>query len=473
MNYEIYVGGQFVKTNTELPVINPFTNNAFATTYLAGKNELETAITKALEVQKQMKQMPSFKRFEILKFVSEEILRSKQYLAEILSQECAKPIKYAISEIERAAQTFLIAAEEAKRLPKEYISLDVSNGGIGKEGFVKYFPIGLVAGIAPFNFPMNLAVHKIAPALAAGNCIILKPARSTPLSTLELAKIIDQTELPKGAFSVLPMDREAGNQLVTDERFRLISFTGSPEVGWKMKQQAGTKKVLLELGGNAGVLVTKLANLEIAVPKCVAGAFAYSGQICIHAQRIYVEESIFEKFLELFVKKTKSIVFGNPLDPKTDISSMIDLENAERVEKWIQEAVEKGAKIVWGGKRNGNYVDPTILTNTCNEMKVCCLEVFGPVVVIEKVKNFDEGIEKINNSQFGLQAGVFTDSWQEINFAYNNLEVGGVIINDVPTFRVDNMPYGGVKNSGFGREGVRYSIIEQMEPKLLVIPNTQ
>jgi len=466
--YPIYIAGKFCETTTELTVVNPYDNKPFATTFLAGIPELEIAIEKALSVKNILKNMPSFKKFEILKQISDELFQSKFKLAEILSMESGKPLKYAESEIERAAQTFLIAAEESKRLPKEYISLDQTIQGTGKEGFVKYFPIGLIAGIAPFNFPLNLAVHKIAPSLAAGNPIILKPARSTPLSVLELAKIIDKTELPKGAISILPMNREAGNNLVTDSRFAMLSFTGSPEVGWEMKKNAGKKKIVLELGGNAGVIVTNSANLEIAVQKCVGGAFAYSGQVCIHVQRIYVDEKIFQNFVDLFIEKVKLLKNGNPLDKTTDISIMIDQENAQRVESWVMEAKEKGAKILFGGKRNGAYFEPTIITNTKNTMKVCSSEIFGPVVVIEKYNNFDQAVEDINNSDFGLQAGVFTDSINESNNAFENLDVGGVIINDVPTFRVDSMPYGGIKNSGFGREGVKYAILDMMEAKLMV-----
>ncbi len=468
--YDIYVGGKFKKTKIPLLVNNPFTHKNFAQTWQAGTTELNEAIEAALAAENEMKNLPTFKKFEILRQISDELKANNEYLAGILAQESGKPMRYALGEIERAAQTFLIAAEESKRLPREYVSMDWTAPGIGKEGLIKYFPIGLVAGIAPFNFPLNLAVHKIAPAIAAGNVIILKPARSTPLSTLELAKIIDKTDLPKGAFSVLPLDRESGNQLVTDDRIKMLSFTGSPEIGWQMKQQAGRKKVLLELGGNAGVLVSESANLDLAVNKCLVGSYAYSGQVCIHVQRIYVHENVFDKFAEKFIEGTKKLKYGDPQDSDTEISSMIDENNAIRVETWVNDAENEGAKILYGGKRNGTYFEPTIITNTKKQMNVCALEIFGPVVTLEKVKNFKTGISEINDSQFGLQAGVFTDSLENMNYAFNELEVGGVIINDVPTFRVDHMPYGGLKNSGFGREGLKYSIFEQMEPKILVKP---
>ncbi len=466
--YKIYAGGEFCDTKNSLMVYKPFDNKVIAETYLAGNDELEKAIRKAELVKSELRDLPSHKRYSILMDIANKISSKKNELALILANEAGKPFKYALGEINRAIQVFIIAAEESKRLPKEYLSIDWTEAGENKEGFVKYFPIGLIAGIAPFNFPLNLAAHKIAPAIASGNAIIIKPARSTPLSVLELAKIIDTTELPKGAFSVLPMDREAGNQLVTDDRFNMLSFTGSPNVGWKMKANAGKKKVALELGGNAGVIVSNQSDIDLAVNKCLVGGFAYSGQVCIHVQRIVVQEKVFDQFVERFIAATKKLKFGAPDDQSTDISVMIDEENAVRVEEWVEEAVKDGAEILFGGKRNGAYFEPTIITNTHREMKVCALEIFGPVVTIEKYSEFKQAVDIINDSEYGLQAGVFTDNIKEINQSFNEIEVGGVIINDVPTFRVDHMPYGGVKNSGFGREGVKYAILEMMEPRLLV-----
>ncbi len=466
--YKIYVGGEFKTTDNILEVTNPYNNKLVAKTYIAGKSDLEFAITKGLSVEKEMKELPVYKRYEILMQISNTIKADKERLSKILALESGKPLRYAIGEISRAIQTFLVAAEESKRIPNEYLSIDWTAPGEGKEAIVKYFPVGLMAGIAPFNFPLNLAVHKIAPAIAAGNPIILKPARSTPLSVLELAKIVDKTDLPKGALSILPMDRNAGNQLVTDERFKKLSFTGSPQVGWKMKREAGRKKVTLELGGNAGVIVSKNSDIDLAVKKCLVGSFAYSGQVCIHVQRIYVQNQVFDEFVDKMIKGTKKLKQGEPDNIETEISAMIDETNALRVESWVNDAVADGAKILYGGKRYGTYFEPTIITNTKQEMNVCKLEIFGPVVTIEKFDTFENGIAEINNSQYGLQAGVFTNDIKEINYAFNNLEVGGVINNDVPTFRVDHMPYGGVKNSGFGREGLKYAIRDMMEPKLLV-----
>ncbi len=471
--YDIYVGGSFQKTSEILQVANPYTGRAFAETYLAGENELEAAIDRAQSVENTMKSLSSFRRYEILFHVSKELILKKDYLAGVLAQEAGKPMVYAAAEIDRSAQTFLIAAEESKRLPKEYISLDWSSAGVNREGMVKYFPLGLVAGISPFNFPMNLAAHKIAPAIAAGCPIILKPASATPLSTLELARIVDETPLPKGALSIIPMNRTTGEKLVTDERFKLLTFTGSPKVGWQMKREAGKKKVVLELGGNAGVIVTRSADIDFAVKRCLIGGFAYSGQVCIHAQRIFVEKPVFDDFTEKFVEGAKTLKSGDPLHPETQISVMIDEPNARRVESWVTEAVQRGAAILCGGNRKGSFFEPTVLTNTEASMKVNCLEIFGPVVTVEPYTDFEEAIRLVNDTPFGLQAGVFTNRMNDINMAFDRLEVGGVIINDVPTFRVDHMPYGGIKDSGLGREGVKYAICDMMEPKILVTDNRQ
>lgn len=467
-NFKIYAGGEFIRTEQTLNVHNPHNNMLIASTYLAGEKELEKAILKAEQLKEKLKHLPSHTKYTALMHIAHELSTQKKEFAELLAKEAGKPMKYAIGEVDRAIQVFTIAAEESKRIPAEFFSIDWTPAGENKEALVKYFPLGLIAGIAPFNFPLNLSCHKIAPAIATGNAIILKPARSTPLTVLKLAQIIDQTDLPKGMVSIVPMDRQAGNLLVTDPRFEMITFTGSPEVGWKMKAEAGKKRVALELGGNAGLIISESADLNVAVHKCLAGAFAYSGQVCIHTQRIYVHQSVFDSFIEHFSRLTKNLKQGDPLESDTDISVMIDEENAIRVENWINESIENGAKLITGGKRTGNYIEPCILTNTRNEMKVCALEVFGPVVIIEKYEHFDEAINELNNSQYGLQAGVFTNNLEEMNLAFNKIETGGVIINDTPTFRVDHMPYGGIKNSGFGREGVKYAMMEMLEPKLLV-----
>jgi len=467
-SYKLFLAGDFVETVNKITVTNSYTHETFAEVSVASADDLEIAIVAALKVEKVMATMPSYQRYDILMHIAGLMKSEKNKLAHVLSTEACKPLKLAAGEVDRAIQVFIVAAEEAKRLPKEYLSIDWTVAGAGKEGLVKYFPVGLVAGISPFNFPLNLAVHKIAPAIAAGCPIILKPSSSTPLSTLELAKLIAKTDLPKGALSVLPMDRETGNRLVTDERFKLLTFTGSPEVGWKMKTDAGKKKVVLELGGNAGVIVTPTADIEKAVAKCVVGGFAFAGQVCIHTQRVFIHKNIFENFAKLFVEKTKLLKYGPSENPDTDISAMIDEENAKRVESWVNDAVVGGATLLCGGKRNEAYYEPTVLTNTKNDMNVCCCEVFGPVVVLEPYENFEQAVKEINDTRYGLQAGVFTDSIAEMDYAFNNIEVGGLMINEVPTFRVDHMPYGGVKDSGLGREGVKYAILDMLEPRLMV-----
>mgnify|MGYP000082510889 CR=1 FL=1 len=469
-DYPLLIGGTEITTDNHLNVLDPYNNEIVGKTYLAGPNELERAITKAQAIQAELWSLPTYVRSNALSQISNEINKRRHELAKLLAAESGKPLKYAQGEIDRSVQTFKVAGEEAKRLPSEVMQLDTTASGANREGIVKYFPVGLVAGIAPFNFPINLVAHKIAPAIAAGCPIILKPASSTPLSALELAKIVDKTELPKGAVTVLPMDRQSGNQLVTDERFKLLSFTGSPEVGWKMKEDAGKKRVVLELGGNAGVIITKGTNVDKALPRLLVGAFAYSGQVCIHAQRFYVHSSLMDEFCDKMKSGVEKLKWGSPLDADTDISAMIDAKNTERMKEWLQEATNAGAKIICGGYEKEGIYAPTILTKVKKKMRVCAEEVFGPIITVEPFDDFKQAIKMLNDSRFGLQAGVYTDSITEMNLAFEKIECGGVIINDVPTFRVDQMPYGGIKDSGFGREGLKYAILDMMEPRILVKP---
>lgn len=466
---KIFLAGNFITTDKKLDVTNKYNGKLFTQTFLADKKILDKAIIAAEKAKQACKELSSHEKFTALKYISEQLEKKKNHLSKVLSIESGKPIIYAVSEIERAAQTFLIAAEECKRLPKEYMSLDWTANGKSKEGVVNYFPVGIVAGIAPFNFPMNLAVHKVAPAIAAGCPIILKPASATPLSTLELAHIINETNLPKGMISILPMDRATGNLLVTDERINLLSFTGSPAIGWELKKQSGKKKVVLELGGNAGVIISKDIDLKKIIAKCLSGAFAYSGQICIHAQRFIVHPDLFEEFLDIMKKETEKLLSGDPIKKETQISVMIDEDNAKRVANWVTEAVAEGAKLICGGKRKKAFYEPTILTNTTSKMKVNAEEVFGPLICVEKYNGkIEDAVKKINDSKFGLQCGVFTDSISELDFCFKNIEAGGIIHNDVPTLRFDQMPYGGIKESGLGREGVKYAIMDMLEAKILV-----
>lgn len=468
MEHYIYCAGHFIDTPNTVEVINPYDGRVVSTTFLAGEDELKRAVNMARQVADEMAMLPAFKKAEILFEIIDGLEREKSVFAEIIAKEAGKPWRYALGEVNRAIQTFTVAAEEAKRIPSEMLQLDWTPAGEGREGLVKYFPLGPIGAISPFNFPLNLAVHKLAPALAAGCPVVLKPATKTPLATLELAKVIDKTSLPKGAISILPMDRTIGTLMVKDEGLKMLTFTGSPEVGWMMKQNCGKKKIALELGGNAGVIVTPSADIKKAIERCVFGAFAYSGQVCIHAQRIWVHDAVYDHFVKQFVEKTNALVLGDPMNEATEVSVMIDDANAQRVEEWIQLAVKDGAEVLVGGERKGRMITPTVLTNTRPGMHVCAKEVFGPVVTIEKYASFQDAVRAVNNSKYGLQAGVFTDSISEMNTAHNYMEVGGVIINDVPTFRVDHMPYGGVKDSGIGREGVKYAMREMMEPRILV-----
>lgn len=463
-----YLAGSFIQTSHTHTIFNPHTNQPVGQTWLCEKEEIESAIRLGLEAESAMAAYPAWKRYETLRFISDELLKNKNWHADLLAREAAKPLRYALAEVERAAQNFLVAAEESKRIHGEVIRLDWTPSGHNKEGIIKKFPIGLIAGISPFNFPLNLAVHKIAPAIASGNPIILKPASSTPLSTLALARIIHQTDLPKGAVSILPASRSAGNQLVTDERIKLLSFTGSDSVGWQMKKHCGKKKIILELGGNAGVIVSSTADVNDIVDTCIQGAFAYAGQICIHAQRFFVHSSLYDTFLHSMKQRAEHIHIDAPENADTEFSAMIDLSNAQRVENWIDEALSNGAELVCGAKRNKNLVFPTILTHTQPSMKVNAEEVFGPVITIEPFDEFSEAIQKINQSKFGLQAGVFTQSIDEMNMAFEHIHAGGIILNNVPTLRFDHMPYGGIKDSGLGREGVKYAMNDMLELKILV-----
>ncbi len=469
LQFAIYAGGAFVNTSEVLPVTNKVTGEIFAYTSLAHEALLETCIAAATAAKPTLANLSAFEKYTKLQAIAQAIHQQRQHLATLLSTESAKPIRYALTEVDRAAQTFSIAAEEAKRLPKEWISLDWTAAGQGLEGRIAYKPIGTVAGISPFNFPLNLAVHKVAPALAAGCPIILKPASATPLSMLELAKLIDAVHFPEGSVSILPMSRSLGETLAKHPAISFLSFTGSPNVGWHLKTISGKKKVTLELGGNAAAIITPSCNLDNILNACLSGAFAYSGQICIHTQRFIVHPTLIETFIERMKAATLALKTGSPLDADTDVSVMIDEANAIRVETWIAEAIANGARLVCGGQRAGAYVSPTILTHVNPNDKVYAEEVFGPVICIESYNGrIEDAIAKVNNSRYGLQAAVFTDSVQELKACFEGLEVGGVIHNAMTTTRFDHMPYGGIKDSGLGREGVKYAMQDLLEPRILV-----
>lgn len=450
-------------------IIDPWDSSIVGKVSLATEADANEAVQRTLAGFQKTRSLASYERFEILSFISSQIKQQKEEFARLITAEVGKPIQWSRVEVDRAATTFQLAAEEAKRIEGEAIPLDLNANTKNRFGVVRRFPIGIVLCIAPFNFPLNLVAHKVAPAIAAGNAFILKPPPQATLTSLKLAEIIDASGFPKEAFSVLPCSNAVAEKLVTDERIKMLSFTGSPNVGWLLKAKAGKKKVLLELGGNAGVIVDKTANVNEAVKKNVIGSFVYAGQVCIKVQRIYVHESIYDAYRDKFVQATKAVKCGDPNDPETVMGPLIDDAAAERVSQWIAEAVRQGATVLAGGGRNGRVVEPTVLENVSRTSNVFCKEIFGPVVTLQKFGTIEEAVSGVNDSSFGLQAGIFSNDFQNILYAYNNIEVGAVIVNDNPTFRIDNMPYGGIKDSGFGREGLKYAIEEMTEPKLLVM----
>ena len=463
----IYLAGEFVRAGTPLEVRDPATRELVATTWQAGSDELETATRAAVAAFAATRRLASYERRDALAHVAERISHDADELGELLSRESGKPIRDARGEVARGALTFRIAAEEALRINGEWLPLDWSAANRGRSGIVRRYPIGPIAGISPFNFPLNLAAHKVAPAIAAGCSIVLKPPSKDPLVMLRVAQYLAETNLPKGAVSILPMDRPTGDRMVADDRFKLLSFTGSPSVGWKMKAEAGKKKVVLELGGNAGAIVDETADLDWAVARLAFGAFAYAGQVCISVQRIYVVEAIFEEFQRRFVEKVHQLQVGSPLDPATDLGPMVDARAVARTHEWVREALAGGASALTGGEPDGLFYPPTVLVDVPKDARVCGEEVFAPVVNLFPVREFAAGLAAINDSQFGLQCGVFSNDLERTLAAHDELEVGGVIVNDVPTWRTDAMPYGGVKDSGIGREGLRWSIEDMTEPRLL------
>jgi glyceraldehyde-3-phosphate dehydrogenase (NADP+) len=468
--HPFYLAGQWHRSADALPVTNPWDDSLVGSTWLASEAQVEGATAAAVAAAPMMARLPAYERGAILAKASAIISRRRAEIGRALAGEAGKPIRDALTEVDRAAMTFHVASEEARRIGGDVIPLDLAPHGKGRIAILRRFPIGPVAAISPFNFPLNLSAHKLAPAIAAGNPIVLKPATKTPLSALFLASALEEAGLPKGALSVLPMSRQLGDRLVTDERFKLLTFTGSSSVGWAMKARAGKKKVILELGGNAGVIVDDSADVDWAAKRVATGGFAYAGQSCISVQRVFVHEAIYGEFAANLVARVEALVVGDPLDPATDIGPMIDAGEVDRIEAWVQEAVADGARVLTGGTRvNRSAYAPTVLDGVPEIAKVCAQEVFAPVVALYRFSDFTEAVAAVNRSRYGLQAGVFTASLPNTLLAFDRIEAGGVIVNDVPTWRIDHMPYGGVKDSGVGREGPRYTIEEMTEPKLLVI----
>src|SRR5271168_4262478 len=464
-----YLDGRWHSEGERIEIRSPGTGELAGVTFRATAEQAELAIAAAVRAFEITRKMGGFERQRVLRGVAEGIEKHREELARILALEAGKTLKAARGEVGRAGFTFAVAAEEAVRVGGEYLPLDWQASTAGRWGIVRRFAMGPIAAITPFNFPINLVAHKLAPAMAAGCTIILKPAPQTPLTALRLAQIIEAAGWPAGALNVLPLSNEDAAKLVTDDRIKLLSFTGSTAVGWQLKAQAGKKRVVLELGGNAGAVICADANLDYAIERCAVGGFTYAGQTCISVQRILVEEAVYEKFLTQFVERVKKLRVGDVLDEGTDVGPLINEDAAKRNTAWIDEAVKGGAKLLCGGTREGATVTPAVLTGTSPAMRVNCKEIFGPVVTVEKFSSFEAALGEVNHSDFGLQAGIFTRDFLRISRAFETLEVGGVIVGDVPTFRIDHMPYGGVKDSGIGREGLRYAIEEMTEPRLLAV----
>ena len=468
--HPIFLAGRWVESPDILTVENPADPSTPAgATYNATNAQYEEAVEAAVAAFEVTRVLPAYERGRILREISAGVRARREELGRLIALESGKPIRDALIEVDRATLTFRLGAEEAERMTGEVIPLDLLPSSRDRVGITRRFPIGPIAGISPFNFPLNLAAHKVAPALATGNPIVLKPPSKDPLTMLAIAEIIEAAGAPAGSVSILPMTRELGDRMVADPRFKLLTFTGSPSVGWRMKERAGKKRVVLELGGNAGVIVDKTADLDWAVRRCLVGGFAYAGQVCISVQRAFIHEDVWDAFMAAFVEGARGLKVGDPLDPGTDLGPMVDANAASRTQRWVDEAVALGGKVLVGGKANGTFFPPTVLTDVPTTAQVCSNEAFAPLVVAFPFHDLDEAIAKVNDSMFGLQTGVFTNDLAGAWRAFGELEVGGVIINDVPTYRIDNMPYGGVKDSGLGREGLRYAMDDMTEIRIMVL----
>jgi len=468
-SYPLYLANQPDVPNRDLEVRDKYTGEIATRVALADEATIDRAITKAVEATRRMASLHAYERQAVLQHCVERFKERFDDLAMALCIEAGKPIRDSRGEVTRLIDTFRIAAEEAVRIEGSVMPLDISPRARGYSGMWKRVPVGPCSLISPFNFPLNLVAHKIAPAIAAGCPFVLKPASRTPVGALLIGEILAETDLPPGAFSILPCRRGGARLFTEDERFKLLSFTGSPAVGWNLKARAGKKKVVLELGGNAGCVVDADSNLEDAIQRILIGAFYQSGQSCISVQRIYAHRSIYDHFRTRLVEAAKTLKMGDPKDEATFIGPIISEDEAKRIQSWIQIAIDAGAKLLCGGKRDGVMIPATLLENVPKSQNVCSREVFGPVAVLAPFDDFDAVLDEVNESVYGLQAGIFTRDLYKAYKAWERLEVGGVIIGDVPSWRVDHMPYGGVKNSGLGREGVRFAIEDMTEIRLMVV----
>jgi acyl-CoA reductase-like NAD-dependent aldehyde dehydrogenase len=468
-SYPYYLANKAVAANEDLAVTDKYTGEVATRVAVADAKAIDAGIAAAADAAEPMRKMPPYERQAILNHCVKRFEERFEELAVSLCIEAGKPIKDARGEVSRLVDTFRIAAEESVRISGEVMNLEISPRARGYRGMYKRVPIGPCSFISPFNFPLNLAAHKVAPALAVGCPFVLKPASRTPIGALVMGEVLAETDLPSGAFSILPCSRDGADLFTTDPRLKLLSFTGSPGVGWKLKAMAGKKPVVLELGGNAACIVDEDADLDDAVERLVFGAFYQSGQSCIGVQRIIVHEKIYDALRDQLVAATSRLVSGDPKDESTFIGPMISEKEAQRLDGWIQSAAAAGGKILCGGKRKGAMLEATLLENVPKEQDVCTQEAFGPVAVLSKFSCFDDALREVNDSDFGLQAGIFTRDLYKMQKAWDELDVGGVVIGDVPSWRVDNMPYGGVKDSGLGREGILFAMEDMTEIRNLVI----
>jgi glyceraldehyde-3-phosphate dehydrogenase (NADP+) len=465
----ILVGTRWWTGDEVIRVTSPYSGEHVATVAKAGREQIEEALDAAVATFQTTSTMPTHERARILRAISDAVAADREGFATTLVSETGKSIRDARVEADRCITTFAVAAEEASQVEHEVVNMDRVPPGVGRFAINGRFPIGVVLGITPFNFPLNLVAHKVAPAIAAGNTVVLKPATATPLSALRLARVIEAAGWPAGGFSVIPTDSSEIERYIDDDRVAKLTFTGSAEVGWHLKRLAWRKKVTLELGGNAGTIVHEDADIAHAAGRIAAGAFGFAGQSCISVQRVFVHRPVYDAFLDELVERVRGLRRGDPSDEATDVVPMITVAAAEKAERLVREALESGARVLVGGGRDGAFFEPTVLVDAAPTLDVCRTEAFAPLVAVSPYDDFAEAVKAVDDSDFGLQAGVFTRDVGRIWAAWRGLHVGGVLVNEIPTFRADPMPYGGVKGSGWGREGLRYAIEDMTEPRLMVL----
>jgi acyl-CoA reductase-like NAD-dependent aldehyde dehydrogenase len=471
--FYLWINGKAHEGASNIEVHNPFSGATVATVAMAGQPHIRQAVQGCHRAFAKLKSLPRAERAHLLSSIADGLRDSTTEIVDTLVLEGGKPRMFAEQELARTLSVFSWAAEEAKRFCGDVIPMDGNERGAGYEGYTRREPIGPILGICPFNFPLNLVAHKVAPALAAGNSCVIKPASATPISALIMARIASEAGVPPGCLNVLPMQHRDIRHLLEDETIRMVSFTGSPGVGWQLKSQIGKKRIALELGGNSGTIVDNSADLAWAAERCALGGFAQAGQSCIAVQRIYVHRCVYDAFLQQLTQQAAALKVGDPRKKDVTVGPVINTEAADRIMAWLEEAKKSGATVAHGGNRLdmgcGNVIEPTIVTNAKEEMRICREELFGPVVTVAPFEHIDEAIERVNDSRFGLQAAIFSNNLEQVQRAVERLEAGGVIVNDFPTYRVDHMPYGGAKDSGLGREGIRYAMREMSEEKMVVI----